>query len=146
MKMPKEKDMHAIELIGSPRKLINALVKSKENREWTLKKITVEGPPHKQLQHILVLNRPEKLVNLFKESTGITLKPIKGKSIISGGPDCETILPIDLPAQSFEGVKNVDDVMEKLSKGPEHEILYTALLRQAIEAMIAYEEMKNQDS
>ena len=144
--MPKEKDMHARELIGSPEKLINALVKSKENREWSLKTITAEGPPHKQLQHTLVLNRLEKLVNLFKESRGITLKPIKGKSIISSGPDCETILPIDLPAQSFEGVKNVDDVIEKLSKGPEHEILYTAILLQAIEAMIVSEETKNLDS
>ena len=144
--MLKEKDMHAIELIGSPEKLINALVKSKENREWALKKITVEGPPHKQLQHTLVLNRLEKLVDLFKKSRGITLKPIKGKTIISSGPECETILPIDLPAQSLEGVKNMDDVIEKLSKGPDHEILYTALLLQVIEAMIASEEIKNQDS
>lgn len=144
--MPKEKDMHGIELIGSPEKLINALVKSKENREWALKKITVEGPPHKQLQHTLVLNRLEKLVDLFKKSRGITLKPLKGKTIISYGPNCETILPIDFPIQSFQGVKNEDDVIEKLSKGPEHEILYTALLLQAIEAMIASEEMKNQDS
>lgn len=143
--MPKEKDMHAIELIGSPEKLINALVKSKENREWSLKKITVEGPPHNQLQHTLVLNRLEKLINLFTKSRGITLKPIKGKTIISYGPAHETILPIDLPVQSFEGVKNMDDVIEKLSKGPEHEILYTALLLQAIEAMIASEEIKDQD-
>ena len=144
--MPKEKDTHAIEFIGSPEKLINALIKSKENREWALKKITVEGPPHKQLQHTLVLNRLEKLVNLFTKSRGTRLKPIKGKTIISSGPEHETILPIDLPAKSFEGVKNMDDVIEKLSKGPEHELLYTALLLQAIEAMIVTEETKNLDS
>ncbi|HEY5464051.1 MAG TPA: hypothetical protein VIJ95_12395 [Hanamia sp.] len=144
--MPKEKNMHAVELIGSPEKFINALMKSKEDREWTLNKITVEGPPHKQLQHTLVLNRLEKLVNLLKKSNGMVLKPIKGKTITSSGPEHETILPIDIPLESFKGINDVDNVIEKLSKGPEHEILYTALLLQAIEGMIASEKIKNQDS
>ena len=144
--MPKEKNMHAIELIGSPEKIINALMKLKEDREWSLNKITVDGPPHKQLQHTLVLNRLEKLVNLFKKSNGMVLKPIKGKTITSTGPEHETTFPIDIPLESFKGVKDVDKVIEKLSKGPEHEILYTALLLQAIEGMIASEEMKIQNS
>ena len=38
----------------------------------------------------------------------MTLKTIKGKTIISSGPEHETILPIDLPAQSFEGVKDIE--------------------------------------
>ena len=144
--MPKEKNTHAIELIGSPEKLINTLMKKKEDREWAIKKITEDGPPHKQLQHTLVLHRLEKLVSLTKKSSGMVLKSIKGKTIISTSPEHEKTLPIDIPAQSFEGVKEVNKVMEKLSKGPEHEILYTALLLQAIEALIVSEETKNLDS
>ena len=144
--MPKEKNGHASELIGSPEKIINTLIKKKEDREWALKKITKDGPPHKQLQHTLVLDRLEKLVSLTKKTSGMVLKPIKGKTSIFTGPEHEKTLPIDIPTQSFEGVKDVNGLSEKLSKGPEHEILYTALLLQVIEAMIISEGTKNLES
>jgi hypothetical protein len=39
-------------------------------------------------------------------------------------------------------LQDADEVLEKLSKGPKHEVLYTALLLQVIEAMIIAQENK----
>lgn len=140
--MAKDKNAKAVELIGSPEKLINQVIKDTENREWAMNLITLEGPPHKQIQHTLVLKRLEKLASLSKKTTGSLLQFTKGKTITSDSPEGETLLPISVPEKSLEALSNSDEVFEKLSKGPQHEALYTALLLQVIEAMIVAQENK----
>ncbi len=140
--MPKDKDAKAVELIGSPEKLINQIVKDGENRELALQLITREGPPHKQIQHTLVLKRLEKLASLSKKTTGASLKFIKGQKITLENPEGQTVSPVTIPKTSLEGLESADEVFEKLSKGPQHEVLYTALLLQVIEAMISAQENK----
>lgn len=142
--MPKDKDAKAVELIGSPEKLINQIVKDSENRELALRLITREGPPHKQIQHTLVFKRLEKLASISKKTTGTSLKFIKGLKITLDNPEGETVLPVTIPKTSVEGLPNADEVLEKLCKGPQHEVLYTALLLQVIEAMITAQENKGE--
>lgn len=139
--MAKDKNARAVELIGSPERLINQVIKDTGNRELALHAITQEGPPHKQIQHTLVLNRLAKLVSLNKKATGVALKYTKGLPIMSGAED-ETPLPFSIPKKSLAALTDPEEVMEKLSKGPKHEAMYTALLLQVIEAMIAAQESK----
>lgn len=134
--MPKDKDAKAIELIGSPEKLINQIIKDKENRDWALHAITLEGPPHKQIQHTLVLRRLEKLLALNKKNSERVLKFVRGKSITLESAEEEIELPISIPEKSLQELADADKVVKKLSKGPQHEVLYTALLLQVIEALI----------
>jgi hypothetical protein len=67
---------------------------------------------------------------------------VKEKKIISTEPEHETVLPVDLPVQSLEGLEGTEKLMEEFCKGPEHELLYSALLLQAIEFMIGVESNK----
>ena len=134
-----DKDAKAVELIGSPEKLINQLSKNSEAREEVFQAITHDGPPHKQIQHTLVLKRLEALAALLKKNTGTALKFSKGQAVTS---DDGTGLPVTLPTKSLEGLADRDKVLEKLSKGPRHEAIYTAVLLQLIEAMIATQEAK----
>lgn len=136
--MPKEKNADAIKLIGSPEKLINRMVKNTDERTWILDKITVEGPPHKQIQHTLVLTRIEHLLALRKKSGKATLLPCKDGIEITSH-DHEKLLPVKIPAQSLDGLQDKDKIIDMLSKGPEHEILYTTLLLQIIESLILSE-------
>ena len=136
--MPKEKDAKAVVLLGSPVKLINLLIKKPEEQKWGLEKITKGDPEHKQLQHTLVLNRLEKLVGLYSKRNKLVLKPIKGKDILV--EESEKSLPVQIPLNSIKDIAKVDKVFEKLTKGPPHEIFYTALLLQIIEGMISAEE------
>ncbi len=125
--MPKDKNAQAVELIGTPKKLLNQIIKDPEKREWAFNKITLEGPPHKQIQHTLVLNRLEKLSSVIKKNSGVTLKFTKGQTIMLDGPEEET-LPVTIPAKSLEALTNADEVIEKLSKGPAHEVLYCTFI------------------
>ena len=140
--MAKNKNIPAETIIATPEKVINALIKNSEDRLWAINKITAEGPPHKQLQHSLVLKRLEKLLAIYKKNNGSSIKAIKGNKLISFGPEHETSIPVDLPNQSLEGIEDIDGLIEKISKGPEHELLYTALLLQVIEFMISTESAK----
>ena len=133
--MPKEKDTHAAEILGWPAKLVNQIVKGAEQRDWVQERITKGGPPHKQLQHTLVLNRLEHLAALLKKTNGFALKPIKGLDIVAEGD--ENALPLTLPMKCIDDVTDRDDLMVKMTRGPQHEILYTTLLLQIIENMIA---------
>lgn len=128
-------------MIGSPEKLINQVIKNTENREWTMNLITLKGPSHKQIQHTLVLKRLEKLASRNKKRR-VSLTFSKEQTITSDCPESETLLPISIRKKSLEALSNTDEVLEKLSKGPQHEALYTALLLQVIEAMIAAQENK----
>lgn len=141
--MPKDKNANAAELIGSPDKLINQLIKGAENREWAVQAITLEGPPHKQIQHTLVLSRLAKLIAMNKKNGGKSLQFYKGEPIIVESPEGGTELPISLPEKSLQSLKEIGEVTDKLLKGPLHEVLYTAVLLQVIEAMIEAEENKN---
>jgi hypothetical protein len=140
--MAKDKNANAVELIGSPEKLINQLIKGSDNREWALDAITRQGPPHKQLQHTLVLNRLQVLASLIKKNTGTALKFPATKPLTLHGPEGDTSIPVSLPANSTAALAGTEEVMDKLTKGPAHEVLYTALLLQCIEAMIAAQENK----
>jgi hypothetical protein len=140
--MAKDKSANAVGLIGSPEKLINLIIKGSDNRNWALDAILLQGPPHKQIQHNLVLKRLEKLAVLIKKNTGSALKFAAGKSLSLHSTEGETSLPVSIPAKSMENLINAGDVIEKLTKGPAHEVLYTAILLQYIEAMIAVQENK----
>ncbi len=140
--MAKSKNAKAIELIGSPEKLINQLIKDSAVRAESLQSITLEGPPHKQIQHTLVLKRLEQLIAVTKKTTGAAIKFSKGQTIFMESPDGEFALPVSIPATSLEGTEDKDGVVEKLSKGPWHEALYTAILLQIIEALIVAQQAK----
>ena len=134
--MPKEKNAKAAEQLGSPEKLIAQLLNDPSQKDWAVEKITHGGPPHKQLQHTLVLNRLEKLAKLLSKRNGLALTHTDGKDIESE----EELLPVKIPASSLAKAGRADKLMKDLTKGPQHEILYTALLLQTIEAMISAEE------
>ncbi len=138
--MPKDKNANAVELIGSPEKLINQIIKGTDNRNRALGEITLQGPPHKQIQHTLVLKRLEKLASLIKSNTGSALKFSAGKPLTLHNPEGETTVPVSIPEKSLGALNNPGEVIEKLTKGPVHELLYTAILLQCIEAMIAAQE------
>jgi hypothetical protein len=136
--MPKEKDTKAAELLGWPAKLINQIVKGKEDREWVQEKITKGGPPHKQLQHTLVLSRLEHLAALMKARHNLGIKIAKSREITA--EDHKSTLPVGVPEASITAIADNEKALEQMMKGPEHEILYTALLLQIIENMITAEE------
>ncbi|CAN5444224.1 hypothetical protein BH11BAC5_BH11BAC5_34560 [soil metagenome] len=94
------------------------------------------------MQHTLVLKRLEKLALLIKKNTGNALKFPASKPLTVDGPEGETPVPVSIAAISLEGLINAGDVVEKLTKGPAHEVLYTAILLQCIEAMIVAQEIK----
>ena len=138
--MTKGKDAKAISLLGSQDKLINQFVVGAKKQTWVLDKITKGGPPHKQLQHTLVLNRLSKLAEMIKTRTRKELKPQKGWDIIIDSE--EDIMPLQLPGVSIAGIAGVEEIFDAMSKGPAHEILYTALVLQIVEGMIQSEETK----
>ena len=138
--MSKEKDANAVSLLGSPEKLIAQFVSGPKKQTWVLDKITKGGPPHKQLQHTLVINRLGKLAEIIQKRTGVALKPQKGWDIITDSD--EDVMPIQLPGVSIAGIADAEDTFDAMSKGPAHEILYTALLLQIVDGMILSEEIK----
>ena len=140
--MAKDKNANAAALIGAPEKLIQQIIKGVDNRAWALDAITQQGPPHKQLQHTLILKRLEVLASLIKKNTGSALKFPGGKPLTIHSPEGEATIPVALPAKSREALDNATEVIDKLTKGPVHEVLYTAILLQCIEAMIAAQENK----
>jgi hypothetical protein len=131
--MPKEhKATKALETIGSVSPLINLLTSDKDGREWLTQAITAEGPPHKQWQHIQVLSRLQKLMALKAKKNGIKFSPAMQNNIVVKTPHHNLELPIGFPT-------SVQKTEKELSKGPEHEVAYTAILLQAIEWLIARE-------
>jgi hypothetical protein len=138
--MPKEKSTKAVQLLGSPANLINLLVIEPQDKKKVIKKITNGGPSHKQLQHTLVLNRLNKLASLLKKRTGLAPKHLEGRNIKTENKG--EFLPIQIPSLSIGKTPITEKAYDALTKGPEHEILYTALLLQMIENMIIAEESK----
>ena len=116
------------------------MVKGTDERNWSLDKIAVEGPPHKQIQHTLVLTRIEYLLALLKKSGKATLLPCEDGIEITSH-DHEKLIPVKIPARSLDGLQYKDKIVDMLSKGPEHEILYTTLLLQVIESLIMREKI-----
>ena len=110
------------------------LIKDAHKKAYVVEKIANGGPPHKQLQHTLVLNRLAILTELLSKKSAVNIALTAGRDIIL--EEHETTLPLQLPLPSMANVKNGDAVMEKMVKGPEHEILYTTLLLQVIEGLI----------
>ena len=72
----------------------------------------------------------------MSKKNGLSLTHIEGKDIESE----EELLPVQIPVSSLAKAGRADKLMKDLTKGPQHEILYTALLLQTIEAMITAEE------
>lgn len=135
--MSKEhKTSKAVETIGRITPLIKLLTADKDGREWLLETITKEGPPHKQWQHTLVLSRLQKLVALKTKQTGVPFSAISPANTVVKTPHHDLELPIGFPKQ-FQKME------KELSKGPEHEVAYTAILLQAIEWLLALESKKN---
>ena len=132
--MPRHRNSQAVKLIGSPKKLIDKLITDGTLKKWALEKITLEGPPHKQLQHTLVLMRLQQLVSLVEIDKGLQLQPASGEEIFSGE---KATLPLPLPAESLKAIREETKVLENMTMGPEHEILFTTILLQVIEGLIS---------
>lgn len=130
--MPKEHHKtKAAKVIGNPDKLIKGITANKEEKKWLTEKITQAGPPHKQWQHTLVLNQLQQLVGKVEQEQGIAFKIEPGDNVIVETPEYDLELPVSLPAELLK--KHTDkELLKHLSKGPEHEIAYTAILLQAI--------------
>lgn len=141
-KHSKDKNAHAAALLGSPEKLIRPLVTDAQYGDYVVEKILHGGPPHKQLQHTLVLNRLEKLAKLLAKNKGYKAKRQDGGKDAEVGEEEIWTLSVQIPARSLEQIDKPEAVLTKMTKGPEHEILYTALLLQLIEGMILAEESK----
>lgn len=138
--MAKAKQTNALETMGvSFEPLVNALSKDVEAREHITNLIAREGPPHKQWQHTLVLSRLQALLQQRGKAIGKKFKPVKGTPIKGADPKHEQgyTLPLSFPQQSLSFAGQEADLQEKLSKGPEHEVAYTAILLQAIEWLIS---------
>src|ERR1700744_3048686 len=136
--MAKEnKKTKAAETIGNINSLISLLSTHTKDRKWLIHKITKEGPPHKQWQHTLVLNQLQKLIHLKTKGLEKTLAPTSTKNIVVEHHDETVEVPIGFP----ESLKSVGHpkLAHQLSKGPEHEVVYTAIILQAIEWLIAME-------
>lgn len=138
--MPKEKSAKAVQLLGSPANLINLLVIEPKDKKWVVEKITSGGPPHKQLQHTLVLTRLDKLASLVKKRSGLSAKHLEGRNIKTENEG--EFLPIQIPSLSTGTTLITEKAYDALTRGPQHEILYTALLLQMIENMIIAEESR----
>jgi hypothetical protein len=141
--MTKDKSSTAIKAFGSPERLIKQFIKGDDDRIWALAQVDEHGPPHKQLQHIMVLNRLERLFRLLNKRTGpVQKKRIEGVSVTIAKGKEKWQMPVQLPIRSLGKIARDKKVFEALIEGPEHEILYTALLLQVIEDMIGAEEVK----
>ncbi len=141
--MAKAKHTAAPEVLGKAiEPLINALTKNPDDREAITRLITQEGPPHKQWQHSLVLSRLQVALAKLGKLKGKKFKAAKGEPIIVFDPKHETeeALPIGYPAQSSAALDEDEEGMVHLSKGPLHEVAYTAILLQAIEWIISVAE------
>jgi hypothetical protein len=99
--MPKDKNAKAAKLIGSPEKLIGKMVSNQRDKKWVTDKITVSGPPHKQLQHTLVLKRLAKLIDAVEKSSGKKFTLASGEILQT---EEETALPPALPAASLKNI------------------------------------------
>lgn len=130
--MPKEKTANAVEKLGSPLPLIKGTT-NKENVDYVMQQICETGPPHKQLQHTLVLNRLNALVTLWSKKAGKKPRKIKGFDLAD--EKSGNNLPVQLPRQSLAAPAQ-EETLHELAKGPVHELLYTSILLQAIESMI----------
>lgn len=138
--MAKEKQTDAFKTMGALfEPLINALSKDAEVRESIINLIGREGPPHKQWQHTLVLSRLQVLLQQTAKATGKKFKPVKGTPITITDPKHEEgeTFPLSFPPQSFSFIGQEANMQEKLSKGPQHEAVYAAILLQAIEWLIS---------
>jgi hypothetical protein len=115
--------------------LFEKIAQDKQSRDWLKEQIFEEGPPHKITQHSLVLERLTVLLNAMEANAGEQFKPIADEQIILHKHDHSLLLPLSFPESSLNVMAD-DPEMEKLTKGPDHEIAYTAVLLQVIEWMI----------
>jgi hypothetical protein len=114
----------------------DSLIADAQGRAWLKEQIYNEGPPHKQAQHALVLERIGVLINQTEAATGKSFQPVAGEHITLSKHDHSLELPLGFPDESLENYKKNESFIDKLTKGPDHEIAYTATLLQAIEWLI----------
>ena len=120
--------------------LIEAITPNKQGQDWLKEQIFVEGPPHKIVQHSLVLQRLEALLHIMETGHQQQFKPTGDTAIMLAKHDHSLVLPLAFPETSIKMLEK--DAADKLTKGPDHEIAYTAMLLQAIEWMIKMNEPK----
>ena len=129
---PKEKGL-GLKLVGSPAALISKLIADEQSAEWALNQIVNEGPPHKQVQNALLFKQLLQLVTTIEQASGSQFKLQKGHTVTSKGPEHEMQLPVTLPVSSTKGIAESEELLEKIAKGPEHEILMYSMVLQILE-------------
>lgn len=134
--MPKHKEAGVSPEMGRPQYLMDALCSDEDDRQWLGEQIGEEGPPHKQWQHNLVLERLEALIRKTEQSSGCTFEVQGGDPVILHKHDHTLELPLRIPEQSLQAYA-VPELREQLLHGPDHEVAYTVVLLQGLEWLLA---------
>ncbi len=72
-----------VKLVGSPKQLVNLMIKANENRKWVINELVNEGPKHKQVLNALLLKRLYKLVQTIEKSNKVEFTLHKGYNLVS---------------------------------------------------------------
>lgn len=128
-KKQKEKGVGA-KLIGNPSKFIEKIIADRKSSKWVTDQLVNEGPPHKQLMNALLLKHLAAFVTSVEKSTGTDFNLKKGRKLVSHHHEHTTHLPLDLVPEAFKPFAKNKKAFEKMTGGPEHElVLYTMLLQ-----------------
>lgn len=131
-----------LNLVGSPKELINLLVEDSSKKEHIIKQISNGGPKHKQVLSALLLKRMYALMQLIEKRKGVKFSIQKGHEIILEKHDEEHALPIPFPISIGTKI-NKEKIVKAISRAPEHEALTFAMSLQVIEW--AMKELGNKD-
>jgi hypothetical protein len=119
-------------LMGSPSALINLLIKDADLRQWTTEHIDLAGPKHTRVLTALLLRRLYVLVRSIQKTTDSAFALQKGHVLTSKKEDKAVVLPIAMPIHIDRGM-HIEDIIQAISKAPEHELLTYAIALQVIE-------------
>jgi hypothetical protein len=120
-----------IKLIGSPEALVKLMVKDKEERDWVINQIANDGPKHKQVLSALLLNRVYKLLQTTEKSSNTKFALQDGYEIPAEKNE-HSPWAIKLPLNTGHA-SDKEEIIDDISKGPDHEVLTFAICLQVIE-------------
>ena len=118
-----------VKLVGSPKELINLMLKETREKKWVTDELLNEGPKHKQVLNALLLKRLYKLVQTIEKNSKVEFAIQKGHDLVS---EDKKVLPIQMPIILRRGLDN-KKVAKAISHAPEHEVLAYAMCIQVIE-------------
>jgi hypothetical protein len=131
-KKPHEKAV-GFTLIGETNELIETLISNQKKKDWAINQIRDEGPGHKQVHNALLLSRLFSLVEKIEKTTGTSFELQEGYEVTASKHEHETKIPVPFPLQLGKNATEKKEIVQALSKAPEHELLCYAMFMQVIE-------------